>query len=110
MIVDFPAPLLSEQQIIFIVGKTLNQLDKATVKHFGEPMNPRTFQALKDYLTDFFGDLRPYMSITQNDLDARAEKALCKFFTRADQKAEAKIFWLAVCSFNNSLEENFRDI
>ena len=103
MIVDFPAPLLSEQQIIFIVGKTLNQLDKATVKHFGEPMNPRTFQALKDYLTDFFGDLRPY-------LDARAEKALCKFFTRADQKAEAKIFWLAVCSFNNSLEENFRDI
>ena len=110
LIVDFPAPLLSEQQIIFIVGKTLNKLDKATVKHFGEPMNPRTFHALKVYLTDFFGDLRPHLRLTQKDLDNRAKIALENFFTDIETKKDAEKFWLAVCSFNNSLEKVFRDI
>ena len=110
MIIDFPALLLTKKQVEKAANSAVVNLNKSLFAYSGASMNTRTFYAVKEYIADFLADLRPYMSITQNDLDARAEKALCKFFTRADQKAEAKIFWLAVCSFNNSLEENFRDI
>ena len=110
MIMNFPAPLFTGEQISQVANYDAANLNKSLFAYSGASMNTRTFYAVKEYIADFLADLRPYMSITQNDLDARAEKALCKFFTRADQKAEAKIFWLAVCSFNNSLEENFRDI
>lgn len=85
MIMNFPAPLLNTKQIAKTVDIT----------------------AVKKYLFDFFSDLRPYLPITQGDLDNRAKIALDNFFTRADQKQDAKIFWYAICDFNNSLKVIF---
>lgn len=110
MIMNFPAPLLNTKQIAKTVDITAENLKKKIEFEMCAPMNARTLAAVKKYLFDFFSDLRPYLPITQGDLDNRAKIALDNFFTRADQKQEAKIFWLAICSFNNSLGKVFNDI
>lgn len=107
MIMNFPAPLLNTKQIAKTVDITAEKLNKKIAAHFGAPMNAHTLAAVKKFLFDFFSDLRPYLPITQGDLDNRAKIALDNFFTRADQKQDAQIFWYAICDFNNSLKVIF---
>ena len=113
MIMNFPAPLFTDEQIAQAVNSAAADLNKKIAAHFGAPMNARTLAALKVYLTDFFGDLRPHLRLTQNDLDARAEIALCDFcddcqqLDAGEQWRQVDCFWLAILIFNNSLQNCF---
>ena len=107
MIVDFPAPLFTDEQIAQAVNSAAADLNKKIAAHFGAPMNARTLATLKDYLFNFYSTLRPHLRLTQKDLDNRAQIALENFFADIKTKKDAEKFWTAVCSFNNSLQNCF---
>ena len=108
---------MTEKKLTAEIAQAVNSaaadLNKKIAAHFGAPMNARTLAAVQNYLSDFYADLHLNPRLTQKDLDARAEIALCDFcddcqFLDADEQwRQVDCFWLAICIFNNSLQNCF---
>ena len=106
MIINFHT--LTPEQVAICTGYAMTKLNEMALREFGEPLTPRTALSVKNYVSNFLSELRPYLKITKKFLTRKEETALDNFI-KDNPKENYKIFFVVICSFNSHLVQIIKE-